>query len=189
MPQLNAAVHFGPNNATARYALGQALADQGRYAEAADQYAAAVRLRPRQVGYRLALAAAVYRAGGDAGPVVRQVAAENPGWAEGVTREARALAEHPGAAPRDGRHAAELLRVASKFTGDSQPRLYDALAVAHARAGQLPEAVAAAERALAAAEAAGQPELARAIAGRLTEYRAGRTTAVPPSRTDPGARP
>jgi tetratricopeptide (TPR) repeat protein len=167
---LREAVRLGPNEASAYHALGQALSDQGRYAEAAEELGAAARLKPG-VAYRLAFAAALDRAGGDAGPLVRQVAAGDPRWAEGVTREARALAEHPRATPRDGLHAAEVIRLACKFSGEKKPRLYDALAVAYARAGLLPEAVSAAEEALSAAEAARQPELARAIAGRLSQYR------------------
>jgi tetratricopeptide (TPR) repeat protein len=165
------AAEFGPTEPTVRYNLGVALGDLKRYDEAVGELSAAVRLDGRNFVYRLALAAALDRAGKDANPLVQQIAGQDPRWAEHVAREARELAESPGAAPREALHAAEAVRLACKRSGSRNPSLYEVWAMALARAGLFDEAVAAGERGLAAAESARQPEVARAIAGRLAAYR------------------
>jgi Flp pilus assembly protein TadD len=171
MAYLRDAAKLGPDEPTVRYNLGLALSDQGSYGEAAEEFAAALRLDGRSLVYRLAFAAALDRGGMDATPLVRQVAANDPLWAEHVARSAHDLADASGAVPRDGLHAAEVLRLACKYSGGGNPELYQGLAAAYARAGRSAEAVAAAERGLAVAKSAYKPEAAAAIADWLANYR------------------
>jgi tetratricopeptide (TPR) repeat protein len=182
MRYLREAAELGPAEPTARYHLGVALVDLRRYDEAAGEFAAAVRLDGRNLVYRLALAAALDRAGRDTNALVQQVAAQDPRWAEHVARQARELAETSGLVPREAIHAAEVVRLACKYSGARNPGLYEVLAVTLARARLFDEAVAAGERGVAAAEAARQPEVARAIAGRLATYRDSRDRAAAASK-------
>jgi tetratricopeptide (TPR) repeat protein len=74
----------------------------------------------------------------------------------------------------NGPKAVELARLASRMTSYRQPEPLDALAAAYAEAGNFPEAVSTAERAIELARAGGRPDLAREIQQRLALYRQGR---------------
>lgn len=74
----------------------------------------------------------------------------------------------------NGPKAVELARLASRKTSYRQPEPLDALAAAYAEAGNFPEAVSTAERAIELARAGGRPDLAREIQQRLALYRQGR---------------
>jgi tetratricopeptide (TPR) repeat protein len=84
------------------------------------------------------------------------------------------LATTPEAALRNGPRAVELGRQACALTGESQPGLLGTLAAAYAEAGRFPEAIATAQKAIALAEQAGNPEVAAINRKLLAEYEAGR---------------
>jgi hypothetical protein len=69
--------------------------------------------------------------------------------------------------------------MASLGAGDTNPGYLDTLAAAYAEAGRYPEAVRAADKALAIAIAAGQEGLARVIREHRELYRANRPLRVP----------
>jgi hypothetical protein len=85
-----------------------------------------------------------------------------------------ALATAPESTPADGAEAVLLARRLVEQSQGRDPNDLDLLAAAQAQAGSYAEAIDTAERAVRLAEAAGQKELARLIAGRLTFYRASR---------------
>ncbi len=74
----------------------------------------------------------------------------------------------------NGAKAVELATTANKLTEYKQPAFLDTLAAAHAAAGNFPEAINAASRALELARHTGKADLARDIQGRLSLYQQGR---------------
>jgi tetratricopeptide (TPR) repeat protein len=171
MSQLREAVRLGPNEAVAHYLLGLSFGDQQRYTESANEMEVAVRLRPQSAAHRLALAVALDRCDQDASVVIRELKVRDPGWVQAAIKEATQLAEHRKAVRRDARHAAELIRLACKYGGPVAPETTDSLAAVYARAGCFSEAIMTAEIAVAAAEHARKPDLAKTIAARLACYR------------------
>jgi hypothetical protein len=81
------------------------------------------------------------------------------------------LATHPEPSLRNGPEAVALAKRAIKLSGDRDPYLLDTLAAAYAESGRYDDATAAAERAVAAAEAMRNATLAETIKGRLKLYR------------------
>ena len=82
------------------------------------------------------------------------------------------LATCPQAALRDGARAVELAREADRLAGGKNPDYLDTLAAAYAEAGQFPQAVEAAERALTLAVAQSNPRM-EDIRARLKLYQGG----------------
>ena len=95
----------------------------------------------------------------------------NPNHIEAQNNLAWILASCPDAVLRDGKRALELARSADRLSGGNYAPVLDTLAAAYAEAGQYPEAVATARRALDAA--AGQESVAEGIRMRLRLYEAG----------------
>jgi tetratricopeptide (TPR) repeat protein len=84
---------------------------------------------------------------------------------------ARLLATAPDAQVRDGPRALRLALDVRERTGGSDPRVLDTLAAAYAATGQMDEARAAADRAIARAREVGDRELAAEIAQHARSYR------------------
>ena len=87
---------------------------------------------------------------------------------------ARILATCPEAGVRDGKQAVRLAEGVNQKVGGQGPRILDTLAAAYAEAERFEEAVATAERALAAARQKNRKALASAIEKRLALYRQGK---------------
>jgi tetratricopeptide (TPR) repeat protein/4-amino-4-deoxy-L-arabinose transferase-like glycosyltransferase len=82
------------------------------------------------------------------------------------------LATSPDGSVRNGREAVRLAEVAAKIDGDS-PDTQDILAASYAEVGRFPDALAAADRAIAAAQRAGKADMAADILARRQLYQAG----------------
>ena len=121
--------------------LGAALAGQGKWPEAMEQWNTALRLAPKD--------------------------------ARTINSLAWALSTCPISSLRDGRRAVSLAQQATKLFGENEPTALDTLAAAYAEAGQFPEAVKAAERAVNLASAQNQKALADRLRTRLELYRKG----------------
>jgi predicted Zn-dependent protease len=89
------------------------------------------------------------------------------------------LATDTDASLRNGPEAVRLATAATQETA-TDPTAWDALAAAQAEAGNLPEAVTAANKAVELANAAKQTELAAQLQTRLRLYQAGQPFHAPP---------
>lgn len=84
------------------------------------------------------------------------------------------LATFPDVSIRDGGRAVVSAEKACQLTGSRQPFFLGTLAAAYAEAGRFSEAITTAEKAIALATAAGQPQIAARNAELLERYRAGK---------------
>jgi tetratricopeptide (TPR) repeat protein len=178
-----AALRAHPPYARAEVQLALLAQARGDDAEAEARLARALELEPRDGGVATRLGELWARSGRsrEALALWRQAYARDPQLAFAANNIAWLLATHPDASLRDGAQALELALRAVELTAGADAGVLDTLAAAYAESGRFEEAVASARRAQAAA--AGDPELAAAIAERLAGYAAGR-----PWRDDP-ARP
>jgi cytochrome c-type biogenesis protein CcmH/NrfG len=92
-----------------------------------------------------------------------------------------ALATAPQDDLRNGPEAVELAEAACRLS-PQEPRYLGTLDAALAEAGRFPEAIAAAEKARALAEAQNQPDIASQAGLRLALYREGKPYRLAPSR-------
>jgi tetratricopeptide (TPR) repeat protein len=154
--------------------LGIALEKTGRWDKAAVCYRRVVELAPKDVPGRLRLAGALVHAGdtAGAGEQYRQASRLDPGWPDEIVRGAWLRAASPNARERDADAAVWAAESACNVVRPPPAGYLDVLAAAYAEAGRFADAVAAAEKAAAAADTSGNPELARAVADRLALYRA-----------------
>jgi tetratricopeptide (TPR) repeat protein len=155
--------------------LGVVRGRQGQASVALENFRRAVELAPQNPRYRGSLAHALYEAG-DTAAAARQyqeASRLDPHWPEAVNQAARLLATSPQAGVRDGRTAVELAQQVCEASDPPRPEYLDTLAAALAESGRFGEAVAAAQRALERASAAGATGLANAIRARLRSYAAG----------------
>ena len=154
-----------------RHALGKALAAQGDFDGAVDQYETAASMRPADPKVRCGLARALYRSG-----QVRRAVKEycsaldlSPDMQSAVTSLAWIYATHPDDQIRDGTRALMLAHRASR-AGDKTAEVLDTLGAAYAENGQFEKAVNTAREAGALAEAVGKTDLAKQIGTRLRLY-------------------
>jgi tetratricopeptide (TPR) repeat protein len=92
-----------------------------------------------------------------------------------LTNLAWVLATVGDVSAQDANKAIEFAERACKLTEHKKPEPLDTLAAAYAAAGKFPDAVATAEKALDAAKAGGQEDMAVEIQNRLELYRTGRS--------------
>jgi tetratricopeptide (TPR) repeat protein len=102
----------------------------------------------------------------------REVLRREPDDFTVLNQAAWVKATSPDAALRNGAAAVELATNAVRLSG-GRPEFLDTLSAAYAEAGNYPEAIATAERALRLAVAAAKPKLAEGLNARLTLYRKG----------------
>ncbi|MGA2257247.1 MAG: sulfatase-like hydrolase/transferase, partial [Thermoguttaceae bacterium] len=176
-----------PDDAAAHSDLGNLLERTARVPEAIWHYEQALRSRPDDaaIHYNLALALGLEGNAAEAAKHYAEAlrlqadllgAMNNLAWIRATSEDARL---------RDGPEAVRLAERARQVTAHRDPNVLATLAAAYAEAGRFPEAIAAAEEALALAQAAKQSELAMAIQSHLDLYRAGRPyrePAVKPTR-------
>jgi tetratricopeptide (TPR) repeat protein len=180
--QLGRAAELQPGSAAAECNLGISLQRLNRDPEALACFRRAVEIDQKGVHGRLRLASALARAGDSAGAneQYRQAWRLNNRWPEDLSREAWKRSTAPDPGDRDGEIAVWSAESACNAIRPPPAPYLDVLAAAYAEAGRFSEATAAAEKAIAAAEAAHKPELATAIAARLALYREGRPFHRPP---------
>ena len=177
------AIALLPENARAHGNRGAILARLGRPAEAEAALNESLRIAPAGAEAAANLADVLVARGDEAGAAgtLRDGVKRNPAGASLLARLAWILATTPDGALRDGKDALERAQRAVALTGRGDARALDALAAALAETGRPAEADRQAAEAQRLAAAAGQGDLAAAIAARRGIYRGGgayRRTAV-----------
>jgi tetratricopeptide (TPR) repeat protein len=173
---LQAALKFRPGDAEAHAALGLAFLNKERVDQAAAQFQEAARLQPTNAvaHYQLALLYQGRKETRQAIESYRRALQVQPDLVEALNNLAWILATHPDAALRNGPEAVRLAERACRLTRDQQAFFVGTLAAAYAEAGRFTEAIAAAEKAIRLAQAAGQKEVQQKNQQLLELYRAGR---------------
>ncbi len=192
------AVRLNPKHAEAHNSLATALASTGKLPEAIAHYKLAVEAKPDLANARsnllMALSDAVKQnpnsakwlgewgdalmsagRGSEAIEPFERVLQLDPQDASAHNNLAWLLATKDPAQGGNPTKAVALAQRACQLTENKSAGCLDTLAIASAAAGQFPEAIAAAEKAIQLANAAGNDSLAKRIEGRLEHYRAGRT--------------
>jgi tetratricopeptide (TPR) repeat protein len=184
------AVALDPADAQANGVLGAALVRSGRLARARPylERAVANAQAPAVAHAALAVALAADWRMPEAVAAGREALRRDPGLAWAANNLAWILASSPDPALRDPREAVRLAEAAARGAAATSADVLDTLAAAYAADGRFEPARAAAERALARAEADGSPALAAAIRERLALYREQRAYFEPASAEPaPGA--
>lgn len=178
MELLAKAVETSGESAEARQRYAQALAQDERYSEAADQYAAYVELVPEDTAAWFARATALVLAErwADARTALGEVTAQVSNVP--LTHMlARLLATAPDPAVRDGERAVQVAEAV--FAAERNPGHGETLALALAAAGRFEEAIALQERLLQEAEAARfDPVFIERVKANLERFRAGEVGVV-----------
>ncbi len=146
-----------PTNPELHYTLGLVLASKGDFAGATNQFAYALLLKPAWADVHLSFGQVLLYLG-DAPNGLRhfqEAVRLAPDWPPALNGLAWLLATCPDATVRNGPEAVRLAEHACAVTGRENPELLDNLAAAYAEAGRFPEAVNAAQEAIALARTAG----------------------------------
>lgn len=176
VPVLERLAAADPGGGVVQDLLGQAQLDAGNPAAARSALSNAIRLGRREPETYLRLALAQARSGQPSAAVTSLTAAleRRPAWIEAANNLAWLLATCKDPAVRNGARAVALAKEAADRTQSADPILLDTLGAAYAAAGRFPEALAAADRALARARAGGNAVLVQEITDRRALYAAGR---------------
>lgn len=182
-PHFRAALDAKPDHLDTLKTFGGALAQQGRLAEAVRYLGEAVRVKPDSAT-RLQLAPLLASLGQPEAAVAqcRAVLAKAPKSFPALNNLAWILATCSDAKVRNGAEAVQLAETACQLTGNKDAMTLGTLGAAYAEAGQFTNAVAAAEQAIAIANASGNLGFARANQQLLQFYRAGRAYHEPPPK-------
>jgi spermidine synthase len=189
LESLREAVRLRPDLAPVRAELGLALIRTGALAPGLAHLDAAVELEPGAAEFRLRRGEALLGIGR-----AREAAAEfaetlrlDPGRIEAANDLAWIRATHPDPGLRDPEEAVALAERAVRGRAQPGAAELDTLAAAYAAAGRFEEAIATAERAIAAPGAT--PELVAQVRARLALFRAGRPYLEPAAGESPAAGP
>jgi tetratricopeptide (TPR) repeat protein len=176
------ALRLKPDDAEAHNKLGLALAGAGRTDEAIEHLNQALRLTPAYADahYNLANVLASAEKTSESIEHYDHFLQMRPDSTEGLNNLAWLLATHGPTAGGGPARAVRLAQRARELSGRENAPCLDTLAAAYAAAGRFSDAVIAAERAAALAEASGQAALTKNIRSRLELYRAGQPYREPP---------
>ena len=174
-----AAVEHDPDYLEARLGLVDAYRAAGRPEEALDEIDRAIEIAPGYADVWLARGIMLvqlgrYREARDRLEEARTVHPQHTGLTDLLVR---VLAASPDPTARDGRRALAL--VEPMLGAPPNPTLDETVAMALAEAGRYAEAAERQRRAIAAAEQAGSPEVARALGAALDRYERGRPSRAP----------
>ena len=160
----------------ARFNLGLIYRQEGKWPEAAAQLEAYVHEDPDQQSAHIALGSVLLAMGRPAEGIQeeREAVRLNPNDVESLNRLAWLLATQPDAQFRDGAEALKLAERVNDVTGGRVTRFLATLDAAYAEAGRFADAIAAAQKTQATAQAQGQKDLAAAAEKRLKLYEAGK---------------
>ena len=174
LSHLERALELAPGDATLEQNLAYVLRALDRREEALEHYRRALELDPRSAAsaYDLGQTLVELGRGAEALPSFRRAIELRPEAPEPYAAAARVLVEHHADRPAAVREAVRLAERAVALDRTANPRSLDALARAQAAAGNLEEAVSAAELAQRLAVRRGELELARELGQRLADYRA-----------------
>jgi tetratricopeptide (TPR) repeat protein len=168
-------LRLDPASAEARYNLGNALFQQGRFDEAIAAYRASLQINPANAQADNNLSSALLKQGRtDEAIAATEKALElQPGNVLSQNNLAWILATAPQPSLRNGARAVQLAAQASQASGINNPVYLRTLAAAYAEAGQFPDAVQTAQRAIALAQAQSNAPLANALLHEIKLYEAG----------------
>jgi tetratricopeptide (TPR) repeat protein len=166
------ALQFNPDDAEARYNLGNALLEKGSLDEAIVHFQKALQINPDYADAHNNLGNALLQKGAvdEAIAHFQKALQINPDHVQTLNNLAWVLATCPQASLRNGNKAVELAQRANQLTGDGNPAVLCTLAAAYAEAGRFPEAVETGERALQVAGTQSNTALADAIRSQLKLY-------------------
>ena len=165
-----------PANPDLHYTLGLALARKGDFASATNQFAYALLLKPAWAEAHLTFGRALLHLG-DAPNGLRhfqeavRLAPDSPLALNGL---AWLLATYPDVTVRNGPEAVRLAEHACAVASRRNPALLDTLAAAYAEAGRFPEAINAAQEAIALARTAGNEAAINRAENLLGFFQSGR---------------
>jgi tetratricopeptide (TPR) repeat protein len=165
-----------PTNPELHYTLGLILARKGDFASATNQFAYALLLKPAWADVHLTFGQVLLYLG-DAPNGLRhfqEAVRLAPDWPPALNGLAWLLATHPDATVRNGPEAVRLAEHACAVTGRGNPELLDTLAAAYAEAGRFPEAINAAQEAIALARTAGDEAAVNQAENLLGFFQSGR---------------
>ena len=168
-------MRLNPDFFQPHFNLGRLLMSLARYPQAITQFDESVRIRPNSAPAHDDLALALCQAGQAREAITQwklalRINPNLPDAQNGLAWLLATLSSPDGDPPR----AVALAQRACDLTHHQVPGYVDTLATAYAAAGRFPDAIAAAQNALALAQSTGQSQLAAEIQSRLTLYRAGR---------------
>jgi tetratricopeptide (TPR) repeat protein/mono/diheme cytochrome c family protein len=166
------ALQIDPNHVAAHANLGAVLRSQQRFEPALEHLRRALQLDPVNATAHTNLAGILAAEAAIREAIVhyRLALQSNPNLLEALTDLAWILATSPDAALREPAEALRLAERAAGLTNRKSVRALDTLAAAHAAAGQIEQAIAAEQAAIALAEAAGNAELVTELRARLDLY-------------------
>jgi tetratricopeptide (TPR) repeat protein len=166
-----------PDLAAAHYSLANAFFQTGRLEDAIRHYEEALRTDPRDVDAWFNLGLVLTQAGRarEAVRCYEQAVLIKPEYIKAQDKLARLLAMLPPTMGGDAIRAVTVAEQACKLTGNGVTAYVDTLAIAYAAAGRFNDAIATAQKAIALARTARQPQWVKEIEGRLELYRNGRT--------------
>jgi protein O-mannosyl-transferase len=170
-----AALRIKPHDAEAHRLLAEALTGEGKDVEALGHLREAMRLDP-DFDTRMQIVALLQKAG-DTRQVLaelREAVARQPNLPQALNNLAWLLATAPDAQLRDGAKAVQMAEKACGLTQYQQPVMIGTLAAAYAEAGRFNDAVAAAQKAIDLAQAAGDGSFAALNRQLLERYRSGK---------------
>jgi tetratricopeptide (TPR) repeat protein len=136
------ALRINPGHVASHINFGTALAELGRFDEAMKQYATAARLDPTDWHAPYLTGKALLKQGRDTEAIsyFRQAVQSDPNNPQVLTYLAQVLASDENPQVRDGNTALAMAAKANDLTGDAQPAMFDALAMAYAETGQFTNA-------------------------------------------------
>jgi len=175
IPHFQATLRFQPGHPEIDYNLGLALLQTGQLDEALLHFQKAVELRPDDTEARNRLARILFRKGQarEAIAQLERILELQPDNTAVCNNLALVLATSPEASVRNGARAVELARRAEQLSGGKDPLMITTLAAAYAEAGQFPEAVRAAQRALELAAVQNNTALVNSLRAQIGAYQEG----------------
>jgi tetratricopeptide (TPR) repeat protein len=185
-PHFEAALKFRANDPSLHFEFANAFFAAGNLDAATVEYSNALTLRPGFLAAHYNLAGMLAQQGDDRGAIEHYRAALrlNPNLAAVQKYLAWLLATAPDATLRDGPEAVRLATTATQLAA-TDPTAWDALAAAQAEAGNFPDAVTAANKAIGLANASKQTELASQIHARLLLYQSSQPFHAPATAPAP----
>jgi len=169
------ALRIMPNFPDGHRNLGVALDQKGETAKAVEHFAEAVRLKPDYLSAHLQLGHSLVRLGRIESAVdhYQKILQYKPDHLEALNALAWVWATTENVEFQNPITAVEFAQKACELSNYEHPGVLDTLAAAYAAAGNFPEAVKTAEKAIELAEAANEKKLAEEIQKRLELYKAG----------------
>ena len=168
------AIQAKPNYLSATYNLGMAFKQKGKTDDAIAQFRRALELQPDSAETCYNLGNVLVQKGEEAEGITNlQRAVEiKPDLPDALNDLAWELATSPQASLRNGKQAVELAQRADHLADGKDLDVLDTLAAAYAEAGEFPEAVQTARKAIDLAQASGQADRLKQFNTELQSYEA-----------------